>query len=112
MASAAEQMRGPDPGAEEVVNTVVHKDASLGVRRFFTIPGRDPFDEIDWELRAALRAGDVWVDGSRRYANPETYLIPREQWPARRAEASQARIAVEGPRTLIPNSLSSLLGRI
>ena len=31
-----------------------------------------------WELRAALRAGDVWVDGSRRYANPETYLIPRE----------------------------------
>src|SRR5207302_3623287 len=40
-----------------------------------------------WELRAALRAGDVWVDGSRRYANPETYLIPREQWRARRAEA-------------------------
>ena len=40
-----------------------------------------------WELRAALRAGDVWVDGSRRYANPETYLIPREQWAAKRAEA-------------------------
>src|ERR1700730_704578 len=39
------------------------------------------------ELRAALRAGDVWVDGSRRYADPETYLIPHEQWPARRAEA-------------------------
>jgi hypothetical protein len=40
-----------------------------------------------WELRAALRAGDVWVDGSRRYTNPETYLIPREHWPARRAKA-------------------------
>jgi alkanesulfonate monooxygenase SsuD/methylene tetrahydromethanopterin reductase-like flavin-dependent oxidoreductase (luciferase family) len=40
-----------------------------------------------WELRAAPRAGDVWVDGSRRYANPETYLISREHWPARRAEA-------------------------
>jgi hypothetical protein len=31
-----------------------------------------------WELRGALRAGDVWLEGSRRYANPETYLIPRE----------------------------------
>ncbi len=40
-----------------------------------------------WELGAALRAGDVWLDGSRRYANPETDLIPPEQWPAKRAEA-------------------------
>ena len=34
-----------------------------------------------WELRAALRAGDVWLETSRRYADPETYLIPRERWP-------------------------------
>jgi len=39
---------------EDVVNTVVEEGASLGVRRFFTIPGRDPFDEIEWELRTAL----------------------------------------------------------
>lgn len=38
------------------------------------------------ELRSALRAGDVWVVGSRRYANPETYLIPPERWPALRPE--------------------------
>ncbi len=38
------------------------------------------------ELRAALRAGDVWVVGSRRYANPETYLIPPDRWPALRDE--------------------------
>ncbi len=38
------------------------------------------------ELRAALRAGDVWVTGSRRYANPESYLIPRERWSALRSE--------------------------
>ena len=31
-----------------------------------------------WELRGALRAGDVWLEASRRYADPETYLIPRE----------------------------------
>jgi hypothetical protein len=39
-----------------------------------------------WELRGALRAGDVWLDGSRRYANPETYLIPPDQWANMRTE--------------------------
>ena len=29
----------------------------LGVRRFFTIPGRDPFDEIEWETRDAVIPG-------------------------------------------------------
>ena len=37
-------------------------------------------------LRDALRSGDVYVPGSRRYANPMAYLIPPEAWPARRAE--------------------------
>src|SRR5438477_4270547 len=41
----------------EVVNTVVDDDARLGVRRFVTIPGRDPFDEIDWETRDAIIPG-------------------------------------------------------
>jgi len=39
-----------------------------------------------WELRAALRAGDVWLETSRRYANPESYLIPPASWPALRPE--------------------------
>ena len=29
-----------------------------------------------WHLRSALRAGNIWVEHSRRYANPDTYLIP------------------------------------
>jgi hypothetical protein len=37
-----------------------------------------------WMLRQALRAGDVWVEHSRRYADPDTYLIPVTEWPARR----------------------------
>lgn len=40
-----------------------------------------------WELRHALRADDVWLPGSRRYADPETYLIPPGRWPTLRAEA-------------------------
>ena len=30
-----------------------------------------------WHLRSALRSGRVWVEHSRRYADPDTYLIPR-----------------------------------
>jgi len=32
------------------------------------------------ELRAALRAADVWVDHSRRYRNPADYLLPTDRW--------------------------------
>src|SRR5919197_911274 len=43
--------------AAELENTVVEKDANVGVRRLFTIPGRDPFEEIEWESRDALIPG-------------------------------------------------------
>ena len=33
------------------------EDASLAVRRYFTIPGRDPFDEVEWESRDAFIPG-------------------------------------------------------
>lgn len=42
-----------------------------------------------WELRNALRSGNLWVEGSRRYADPESYLIPKDQWPSMRAEFCQ-----------------------
>jgi len=29
------------------------------------------------ELRSSLRAGEIWVAGSRRYTDPERFLIPR-----------------------------------
>lgn len=37
-------------------------------------------------LRDALRSGDVWVPGSRRYANPTTFPMPVEQWEPARAD--------------------------
>ncbi len=40
-------------------------------------------------LQGALRSGDVWVPGSRRFANPASYLIPPERWPAQRDEFLQ-----------------------
>src|ERR671936_482427 len=42
---------------EQLVNAVADAEASLAVRRYFTIPGRDPFEEIEWETRDALIPG-------------------------------------------------------
>ncbi len=33
-----------------------------------------------FELRRALRSGDVWVEGSRRFARLDSYLIPTDSW--------------------------------
>jgi ribonucleoside-diphosphate reductase alpha chain len=43
--ASAEKIQTPD--------SVVDDAAKLGVRRLFTIPGRDPFEEIEWEIRTA-----------------------------------------------------------
>ncbi len=64
----------------------------------------DPAKRIDrhsyelctlWELRGALRAGNVWVSSSRRYADPETSLIPKTRWPSLRPEVCQQLQAPE-----------------
>ncbi|HET6641807.1 MAG TPA: vitamin B12-dependent ribonucleotide reductase [Gaiellaceae bacterium] len=47
--ASAEKIQTPD--------SVLDQDAKLGVRRLFTIPGRDPFAEIEWELRDAFIPG-------------------------------------------------------
>jgi TnpA family transposase len=44
------------------------------------------FPLLLWHLRIALRSGDIWVKNSRRYADPETYLIPKQQWEKMKSE--------------------------
>lgn len=39
-----------------------------------------------WQLRNAFRSGDIWVENSRKYTNPESYLIPIEQWKFSKSE--------------------------
>src|SRR3954453_15741730 len=55
--ASVEQVQGSETTAEEVVNTGVGGGARLGLQRLFTIPGRDPFDEIEWETRDAIIPG-------------------------------------------------------
>jgi len=40
------------------------------------------------ELRLALRAGDVWVAGSRKYKDLDGYLLPQGTWQRRLADLS------------------------
>src|SRR5713226_5098531 len=56
MATADETKTNQNP-VETAANVVVDDGAQLGVRRYFTIPGRDPFDEIEWESRVAFIPG-------------------------------------------------------
>lgn len=37
-------------------------------------------------LRDGLRSGDIFVPGSRRYADPSTYLFTAEQWAPRQGD--------------------------
>jgi Tn3 transposase DDE domain/Domain of unknown function (DUF4158) len=54
-----------------------------------------------WHLRSALCAGNIWVEHSRRYANPDTYLIPPAEWPRWRPEViRQTGTPSDGPTRL------------
>jgi ribonucleoside-diphosphate reductase alpha chain len=55
--ASVEDTTNMDTTVGEMVNSVADEGARLGVRRFFTIPGRDPFDEIEWEVRDATIPG-------------------------------------------------------
>src|SRR3954453_8318921 len=55
--AGAKTMQTPELTTEELRNAVQDEAATLGVRRYFTIAGRDPFDEVDWEQRDAYIPG-------------------------------------------------------
>src|SRR6187431_671784 len=49
----AERAQVLEKTTDEVVNTVVDGEASVAPRRYFTVPGIDPFEQVEWELRDA-----------------------------------------------------------
>src|SRR5437660_4168054 len=55
--ASAEGTQNAEVATEDYVNTVADKTAGAAVKRYFTIPGRDPFEELEWELRDAFIAG-------------------------------------------------------
>src|SRR5213595_2911591 len=55
--ATADDMKTTQNPFETAANVVVDDGKQLGVKRYFTIPGRDPFEEIEWELRDAFIPG-------------------------------------------------------
>ena len=53
MSAVDRTVQAPQIADEQLVNTVVDPARSCGVEHYYTIPGRDPFTEIEWEI--ALR---------------------------------------------------------
>jgi TnpA family transposase len=49
------------------------------------------------ELRDRLRAGDIWVTGSRQYRDFETYLIPAETFKVMQKEPLPLEVATDLP---------------
>src|SRR5205823_777839 len=59
--ASVEQTNPVQIDPDELANSVVDEGASLAVRRLFAIAGRDPFDEVEWEIRAAFNP-PVWFN--------------------------------------------------
>ncbi|HIG74801.1 MAG TPA: Tn3 family transposase [Bacteroidetes bacterium] len=66
-------------------------------------------------LRDRLRSGDVYTEPSARYADPESYLVPEEEWPDVRDDAcAQLGLTASGRERVAERvrELRSLLGRV
>jgi hypothetical protein len=53
-------------------NRVLNKDDTVNRRDYEMCALSD--------LRDSLRTGAVWLEGSRQYANLDSYLIPKTRW--------------------------------
>ena len=81
----------------------------------------DPPDRRPYELcalstlRDKLRSGDIYLPESRRYTDPETFLIPRPQWPTLRQDVcEQLELDSTGEKRLSDRAqeLKELLPRV
>src|SRR5438034_518876 len=107
MASAEQQVQAATTAPDEVRNTVVDEAASLGVRRYFTIAGRDPFDEIEWETRDAFIPGkdkpafeQKGVEFPRFWSQTATNIVAQKYFRGRMSSPERER------------SVKQMIGRI
>src|SRR5689334_7039558 len=83
---------------DELVNSVVDEDASLAVRRLFTIAGRDPFDEVEWETRDAFipgKAGPAFeqknVEFPKFWSQTATNIVAQKYFRGRMSSPERER---------------------
>ena len=83
---------------EEYVNSVLDEEASVTPKRYFTIPGRDPFDEIEWETRDALipgKSGPAFeqreVEFPKFWSQTATNIVAQKYFRGRMASPERER---------------------
>jgi ribonucleoside-diphosphate reductase alpha chain len=98
MATAEQAQVTTETAESEVVNTIADAEASVAPRRFFTIPGRDPFDEIEWELRHAHIPGKDGpafeqkdVEFPRFWSQTATNIVSQKYFRGRMASPERER---------------------
>src|SRR6476659_10884554 len=107
MATAKQATQAPQEHEQEYVNAVLSEEASVAPPRYFTIPGRDPFDEIEWETRDALipgKSGPVFeqrdVEFPRFWSQTATNIVAQKYCRGRMSSPERER------------SVKQMIGRI
>src|SRR6476619_1663046 len=96
MATAKQATQAPQE--QEYVNGVLEDEASAAPTRYFTIPGRDPFDEIEWETRDALipgKSGPAFeqrdVEFPKFWSQTATNIVAQKYFRGRMASPERVR---------------------
>ena len=96
--AAVEQAQVTEKAADEVVNTVVDAETSVAPKRYFTVPGIDPFDAVEWELRDAHipgRDGPTFeqkdVEFPKFWSQTATNIVAQKYFRGRMASPERER---------------------
>ena len=107
MATADETKETTEQTAESAANAVLDGGSQLGVRRYFTIPGRDPFDEVEWETRDAFIPGkekpafdQKGVEFPKTWSQTATNIVAQKYFRGRMSSPERER------------SVKQMIGRI
>jgi ribonucleoside-diphosphate reductase alpha chain len=102
MMATAEQAQVTEKTTDEVVNTVVDAETSVAPTRYFTVPGIDPFDAIEWELRDAHipgRDGPTFeqkdVEFPKFWSQTATNIVAQKYFRGRMASPERERSVKE-----------------
>jgi ribonucleoside-diphosphate reductase alpha chain len=83
---------------DEIVNTVIDSEVSVAPERYFTVPERSPFDEIEWELRDAHIPGKDGpafeqkdVEFPKAWSQTATNIVAQKYFRGRMASPERER---------------------
>jgi ribonucleoside-diphosphate reductase alpha chain len=98
MAATERSTTAPVITEEALANAVADAARACGVRRYFTIPGRDPFDEVEWETRDAHipgRDGPVFeqkgVEFPKFWSQTATNIVAQKYFRGRMTSPERER---------------------